>query len=60
MSESKRRLQAEIDRLTGSKGQSEQVKQALRFARGALKSTLATEREILEWVEKLTVLTTTA
>ena len=34
-----------IARHTGVKNQSDQLKQALRYARGALKSTLATERE---------------
>jgi predicted Zn-dependent peptidase len=49
-------LQAQINRLTGTKNQSEHLKQTLRFARGALKSTLATNRELAEWIAKLETL----
>ena len=47
------KLTALIAQLTGQKGQSELLKQALRYARGALKSTLASEREIAEHIDSL-------
>lgn len=49
----KENLQTLVQSLTGLPRQSEQLKQALRFARGALKSTLATEREFLQHIESI-------
>jgi diacylglycerol kinase len=40
-----------VRRMTGAPRQSEQLKQALRYARGALKSSLASEREFQEHID---------
>ena len=42
-----------IEKHTGVKNQSENLKQALRYARGSIKSTLSTEREYKNHIETI-------
>ena len=49
----KAELMALVEKHTGVKHQSENLKQALRYARGALKSTLATDKELKSHIETI-------
>ena len=47
-------LGALVSRMTGAPRQTEELKAALRRARGALRSTLASDRELKEHIDSVT------